>query len=209
MKNHSERKTCAKKSCMLISFLIFSMLPCLNANPVISTYGGDFIFKFKTSEKTYDIKVYYYCPKRFTPTSRIVFVLHSDNRSGVAYRNEWSKYTEDNDFLLVCPEFTEKDFPYMRYNLGNIYNQEKKKFNPKDDWTFSAIEKLFDFVREDTKSKVNSYCIFGHSSVPNSSRGWCYLCLKQGFRPPSPMVQAGLQCRISSKILIWESGRPR
>lgn len=164
MKNYCKRKICDGKGCLFIVLWIFSLLPCLRADPVISTYGGDFIFKFKTAEKTYDIKVYYYCPKRFSSISRIVFVLHGDNRSGVVYRNEWSKYTEENNFLVLCPEFTKEDFPYMKYNLGNIYNEEKKKFNPKEEWTFNVIEKLFDFVKEDTKSKVNSYCIFGHSS---------------------------------------------
>ncbi len=153
-----------RKVCLLSVLCFFSLSSRLYCKPVISTYAGDFIFKYKTAEKSYDIKVYYYCPKRLTQTSRIVFVLHGDNRNGAIYRNEWSQYAEENNFLVLCPEFTEEEFPYMKYNLGNIYNEEKKKFNPKEEWTFNVIEKLFDFVKEDTKTKVGAYCIFGHSS---------------------------------------------
>ncbi len=164
MKNHCKRKTFTGRECLLIILWMFSQLPCLNANPVISTNIGDFIFKYNTSEENYNIKVYYYCPKRFSPKSKIVFVLHGDNRNGAFYRNEWSTYAEKYNFLVLCPELTKEDFPYMKYNLGNIYDEKKKKFNPKEEWTFNIIEKLFDFVREDKKTQATSYSIFGHSS---------------------------------------------
>ena len=164
MKNHFKRNICTVKDYLFIFVWIFSLLPSLNADPIISVYNGDFIFKYKTPEKNYDIKVYYYCPKRFSSRSRIVFVLHGDSRNGAIYRNEWSTHAEKYNFLVLCPQFTEEDFPYMNYNLGNVYNEKKKKFNPKEEWTFNIIEKLFDFVKEDKKTQVASYSIFGHSS---------------------------------------------
>ncbi|MHC4068315.1 MAG: hypothetical protein ACYS18_04090 [Planctomycetota bacterium] len=80
------------------------------------------------------------------------------------YRDEWQQYARKYNFLVLCPELSKKDFPYWEYNCGNIYDKEKKRYNPKEEWTFNLIEQLFDFVREDRKMRVGSYCIFGHSA---------------------------------------------
>lgn len=125
---------------------------------------GELVFPFKTPKKTTNIKVYYFAAEKLRADSPIVFVLHSDSRNGKVYCNEWSQYAKKYRFLVVCPEFSKKDFPYWKYNCGNVYDQEKRSFRPKDQWTFNAIEQLFDFVKDDRQIDVDSYCIFGHSS---------------------------------------------
>lgn len=80
------------------------------------------------------------------------------------YRDEWQKHAGKYNFLVLCPELSKSDFPFWEYQYGNIYDKENKKFNPKDVWTFNLIEELFDFVREERKMRVGSYCIFGHSA---------------------------------------------
>lgn len=146
----------------IICFFFFRS--CLYAAPLLSADSGDFIFKYETSEKTRNIKVYYYAPEKLTPNSRIVFVLHSDSRDGKAYRDEWKQYAIKYNFLVLCPEFTEREFPYWEYNCGNVYDDENKTFKPKELWTFNVIEKLFDLVKNDRQMRADYYCIFGHSS---------------------------------------------
>jgi hypothetical protein len=90
--------------------------------------------------------------------------LHGDNRNGSRYLEEWQQYARKYNFLVLCPELSKRDFPFWQYNCGNIYDNEKKRFNPKEDWTFNLIEQLFDFIRDDRKMRVGSYCIFGHSA---------------------------------------------
>jgi len=137
---------------------------CLYGKPAITDNKGEFVFKYENSSKVRTIKVYYYAPKRLTQNSRIVFVLHGASRNGSVYRDEWQKHAEKYNFLVLCPELSKSDFPFWEYQYGNIYDKENKKFNPKDTWTFNLIEELFDFVREDRKMRVGSYCIFGHSA---------------------------------------------
>jgi hypothetical protein len=159
-----------KKKLCLENFPLFGIIcpfvlcSCLYADPLISADIGDFVFKYETSEKIRNIKVYYYAPEKLMPSSRIVFVLHSDNRNGRAYRDEWKQYAVKNNFLVLCPEFPEKDFPFWEYNCGNVYNNEKKSFKPRELWTFNIIEKLFDLVKNDRQMRADYYCIFGHSS---------------------------------------------
>jgi hypothetical protein len=164
MENQKTGKICTRKVCLLSVLCFFSLFSCLYARPVISNYSGDFVFNYKISEKHGNIKVYYYAPQRLTQTSRIVFVLHGDNRKGAAYRDVWKQYAESYNFLVICPELSDAEFPYSKYNLGNVYDEEKKKFNSREQWTFNIIEQLFDFVKEDRQIKVSTYCIYGHSS---------------------------------------------
>ena len=144
----------------------FSLFLCcrLYAKPTIIDNKGEFVFKYENSGKVRNIKVYYYAPQRLTQSSRIVFVLHGDSRNGAAYRDEWQTHAVKYNFIVLCPELSKTDFSFWEYNCGNIYDSEKKKFNPKEEWTFNLIEQLFDFVREDRKMIVGSYCIFGHSA---------------------------------------------
>ena len=155
----------AEKRPFLLVFCL-SLLLCryLYGKPAITASKGQFVFRYENSEKVTDIKVYYYAPKKLTKTSRIVFVLHGDNRNGQRYRDEWQRYAGRYNFLVVCPELAKTDFNYWQYNCGNIYDNKKRRYNPKEQWSFNLIEQLFDFVKADRQMIVGSYCIFGHSA---------------------------------------------
>jgi hypothetical protein len=152
---------------LYLTLIAISLLLCRisNADPVIGEGGGDFVFEHKVGEKVKHIKVYYYAPKELTKNSRIAFVLHGAGRKAEGYRDEWIQYAKKYNFIVLCPEFSEQDFPgWYAYNGGYIYNYKEKKYSPKEEWAFHVIERLFDFVKEDRKMRVDSYGIFGHSA---------------------------------------------
>jgi len=130
----------------------------------INDGAGSFAFDYKTGDEVKPVTVYYYCPADLAETSRIVFVMHGDSRSGLLYLKEWAQYAEKENFLLLCPELPKDQFDYWAYNCGNIYDSQKKSFNPKEQWTFNLIEQLFDFAVADREMLTRCYCIFGHSS---------------------------------------------
>lgn len=210
-------------------FLVFCfslyLCSCLYGKPAIIDNKGEFVFKYENSSKVRNIKVYYYAPKKLTQNSRIVFVLHGDNRNGARYRDEWQKYARKYNFLVLCPELSKRDFSFWEYNCGNIYDNENKRFNPKEDWTFNLIEQLFDFVREDRKMRVGSYCIFGHSAgaqlvqrmvlfMPEArfsraianGAGWYTLPnFKRGFNgglKGTPVTEEGLKKAFEKNLII-------
>jgi poly(3-hydroxybutyrate) depolymerase len=151
------------KNGIYLLFIICSLSCCCFAR-VIGDGAGDFVFEYKIADQVKKIPVYYFAPKELTPMSRIVFVLHGDNRDGRSYRDDWQKYASRNDFIVLCPEFSKAEFPPGKYQCGNIYDYENKKYTERKDWTFNVIEGLFDFVKQDRKMKVEAYCIFGHSA---------------------------------------------
>lgn len=146
-------------------FLIYSCLNFCYAAGVIGNMSGQFTFEIKLGEKTKKVQTYYFTPKSLNSGSRIVFVLHGAGRDGKGYRDEWQQYAEKYNFLVLCPEFSEAEFPGLwSYNYGNVYDPEIKKYVPHNEWSFNVIEGLFDFVRQDLNLKVEAYCIFGHSA---------------------------------------------
>lgn len=135
------------------------------ADPVIAEGAGDFVFDYELAGQLKKIPVYYFAPKTLMRGSRIVFILHGAARSGKSYRDAWQKYALNYNFLIVCPEFSEAEFPgWWKYNGGNIYDMDAKKYTRREDWTFNVIEGLFDYVRQDRALEVETYCIFGHSA---------------------------------------------
>lgn len=151
----------------MISMAIASsfMSSGLFAQAKISTGKGNFIFRDQKGDKSKSIKVYYYAPKKLNANSRIVFVLHGIARSGVSYRDRWIKHADKYNFLVLCPEFSEQDYPgFWGYHFGNMYDSKEKMFIEKNKWGFSVIERLFDYVKESAELRIENYCIFGHSA---------------------------------------------
>jgi len=150
----------------LYLLLIISFLSCgCFAKQAIGNGAGDFVFEYKIAGQVKKIPVYYHCPSGLTPLSRVVFVMHGAGRSGKGYRDEWQKYANTYNFIVLCPEFSEAEFGgWGKYNGGNIYDYDQKKYTERADWTFNVIEGLFDFVKQEKELKAEAYCIFGHSA---------------------------------------------
>ena len=73
------------------------------------------------------------------------------------------------NFIVIVPEFSIANFPGGDgYNLGNVFidgdNPSIGTLNPEDEWAFSVIEPLFDFIKQSLNNFTPKYHIFGHSA---------------------------------------------
>lgn len=94
----------------------------------------------------------------------VVFVMHGVNRNADEYRDQWHDLAVQHDFLLVVPEFSQRDFPGSQsYNLGNVRNADGEP-NPVTMWSYSAIEPIFDQLRERLGMSTGRYALYGHSA---------------------------------------------
>lgn len=181
-------------------------------------------FKGKT------IKVYYYLPESFTKDSRIVFIFHGTDRNAEDYRDAWVNKAIQYNFMAVVPEFSEENFPGGdAYNLGNVFidgdHPSASTLNPEDEWTFSIIEPLFDFIKQKINNESETYLIFGHSAgaqfahrfvmfEPNarvekvvaSASGWYTLIdtstdFPYGFQN-SPLMESDISGLLSKELII-------
>jgi poly(3-hydroxybutyrate) depolymerase len=137
--------------------LFFFLLPAADAGAakiriVVKTPGG------------LEQRVYLTRPNLLASDRPIVFVMHGMKRNADEYRDQWHELAKKHEFLLVVPEFNERHFPGAEaYNLGNIFDSDGK-VRPRADWSFSAIEPIFDEVRRRYGMTARGYALYGHSA---------------------------------------------
>jgi len=115
-----------------------------------------FVFKDAKGHPDRPIRVYTFRPKECDTKCPIQFVMHGVKRNASEYRDLWESLAERHKLLIVAPEFSQKLWPKAaKYNLGDVADNEDR-----EKWTYSAIEHLFDEVRDGQAD----YRIFGHSA---------------------------------------------
>lgn len=110
------------------------------------------------------LPVFLHHPQSAGADSPIIFVMHGVNRDGDRYRDEWRDLAEQHGFIVVVPNFGREHFPTTAsYNLGNIFD-EMQKASPRAQWSFSAIEPLFDDIVCRLDGQQRDYALYGHSA---------------------------------------------
>ena len=111
-----------------------------------------------------DQYVYLGRPVHLASDRPVVFVMHGVRRNADEYRDQWYDLAEAHQFLLVVPEFSDKDFPEAEgYNYGNVYGPQGN-IRPRSVWAFEAIESIFDEVRRRYGMSAEGYALYGHSA---------------------------------------------
>ncbi|WP_339838240.1 hypothetical protein [uncultured Flavobacterium sp.] len=135
----------------------------------LSSGSGSFSYTYDVISYTKTLAVYYYIPTTKIATTPILFVFHGTDRNAKDYRDAMVAKAELLGFILLVPEFSEQDFPGGdAYNLGNVFvdgdNPSPSTLHPENEWTFSIIEPLFDFVKTQVDNSTSQYDVFGHSA---------------------------------------------
>ena len=136
--------------------------PALDKRP-IPQEAGHFIFRDAQGNPAKPITVWFYQPPGLSPAAPIVFVMHGIHRNARRYRDEWMPYARQYGFLLFAPEFAEDFYTETQYRYGNMFTHRGRPI-PEAKWTFSAIEHLFDYIKQATKNQSATYFIYGHSA---------------------------------------------
>lgn len=112
---------------------------------------------------SFPVKVYR--PEDAGPETRIMVVMHGNSRDVERYYSDWKALGEKVGLIVVVPEFSTRDFKgAARYNFGHVFEPNSTKQRPKELWTFSAIEPMFDEVVERVGGAQKTYMIYGHSA---------------------------------------------
>jgi poly(3-hydroxybutyrate) depolymerase len=126
--------------------------------------AGNFAFPFVSANQKREITVWYHRPEQAGADAKIVFVLHGEARNARTYRKYWIPIAERKGFILLVPEFSKLEFPGSRsYNLGNVSDRNGLRY-PEAQWSYTAIEDIFDAVRKDNTLSAASYDLYGHSA---------------------------------------------
>jgi poly(3-hydroxybutyrate) depolymerase len=151
-------KTCQMLLPLLTMTVTLAPLPA----PALEMHSGSGRFDFSHAGKT--LPVWYFLPENAKPDTPVLFVMHGVKRDAERYRDEWLPHAKERGFILVTPEFSEKDFPGSDgYNTGNMMDA-KDKPRPQAEWSFSFLEPIFDVVKAATGNRSERYSIYGHSA---------------------------------------------
>jgi poly(3-hydroxybutyrate) depolymerase len=119
-------------------------------------------FEFQRAGKT--VPVWYFIPADAEPETPVLFVMHGVNRNADKYRDDWQVHAKKHRFILIVPEFSEKEFPGdVGYNLGGTVDANKRP-QPPERWAFTFIESIFDEVRTRVGNRSEKYHLYGHSA---------------------------------------------
>lgn len=110
------------------------------------------------------IPVWYLRPDSAKADAPVVFVMHGVQRDADRYLHEWVDVALQYNLVVVVPQFTTKEFPGARsYNFGATFAEDGREV-PREKWSYSAIEPIFDAMRSIEGLTADRYWLFGHSA---------------------------------------------
>ena len=129
----------------------------------LSDTMGSFPFVDSRGDAARPITVWYYRPRGLRADARIVFVLHGSSRTAEAARDSGTLYGRRHGVVILAPEFSERYYPGDAYAFGHMADSAGRLL-PESRWALSAIEHLFDAVRQAAGLRTLTYDIIGHSA---------------------------------------------
>lgn len=124
---------------------------------------GSFILSGVAAVRDHPIRVRYIAPAGDLATADILFVMTGATRDAEEYQADWEPLVEGRHVLVIIPVFDRADYPVDAYNLGNLVDGNGNP-NPRDQWSFTVIDALFDRVVADVHSHAQDFLMYGHSA---------------------------------------------
>ena len=168
-RNRFGDRQCTRPEALLAVSLALAATPAVaiaqgERPPVaLSDTMGSFLFVDSRGDADRPITVWYYRPAGLRPGARIVFVMHGSSRTAQAARDIVAAYGRRHGLVVLAPEFSERYYPGDTYAFGNMADSVGR-LRPESRWALSAIEHLFDAVRQAAGLTTPTYDIIGHSA---------------------------------------------
>src|SRR5436305_7936624 len=86
------------------------------------------------------VKVFFALPPKTSSKTKVLMIMAGRQRDADVYLDSWIEWAAQNDYLIVAPQFDEKNWPEpLGYNFGNIASGKERSNtpNPKAKWTFT------------------------------------------------------------------------
>ena len=134
-----------------------------------SNSTGSFTFNPESPIDRPSVEVFYHIPSGSLSSMPILFSFHGAGRNGDDYRDFWIEMADQNGFMVFAPEFSSSNYPGLgdNYLMGNVFddgdNPEESEYNYPEEWTFSVIEALFNYIKTDISGTQQTYDGWGHS----------------------------------------------
>lgn len=109
------------------------------------------------------INIHYYIPASGNAAEMsILLVFPGTNRNADDYLTPWIAVADRKKMMVFSLEFPAATYSASQYIEGGMFSGAA--LLPESAWTFSMIEPLFEYIKEQTGSRRTGYDIFGHSA---------------------------------------------
>jgi poly(3-hydroxybutyrate) depolymerase len=140
---------------IVVLVTVLASLAASAATPVPSGKWS-FVFNDRKGHADRPIRVYTYRPRQCDSRCPMLFALPGSKRNASEMREAWESAADRHAFLLIVPEFSAKVWPgAAAYQLGGIAGESIAA-----KWTFSAIENLFEEMRDGQAD----YRVYGYAA---------------------------------------------
>jgi len=134
-----------------------------------SNSTGVFTFSPTGPLSNKNLDIYFHIPEGDLQSLPVLFSFHGGSRNAIDYRDDWINMANQNGFMVFAPEFNTDNFPSGdMYNLANIFqdgdNPSLDSFNSPANWSFSIIDQLFEFIKNEVNGNQETYNAWGHSA---------------------------------------------
>ncbi len=126
---------------------------------------GSYVYTYAPL-KDKPITIHYYIPTHGDiALMPVLFAMHGAGRHGEDPLDAWKDFAEATGFVVLCPEYSSKYYNKDAYNYGNV-SKSRKTFDPqpRELWTFTTIEAIFDLFCKQTGNMSDRYDMWGHSA---------------------------------------------
>ena len=139
--------------------LLVSLCFCSQVEQVSPPWG--FVFDDWAGEP---VDVIVYIPGGAHKNTDILMVVPGASRDTQRFHASWLSLAKEDTFVVVTIGANTKHFPdEYSYNAGNVVD-ERGNLVSADRWLFSAIEKIFNKVKEKHGLQTEKFHLFGHSA---------------------------------------------
>lgn len=131
--------------------------------------SGVHVYFDEVKENVKPIRIFYFVPENAKDPMPVLMVFHGIERNAMEYRDALISKASEKGFILIVPEFSEENFPGNNaYILGNMFPDGElpaaDSLRPVDEWSFSAVPRILQFVRLKTSLAGNQVFFIGHSA---------------------------------------------
>ena len=134
-----------------------------NAEEILQKGAGVYKFEEPTGKTDSPIDIYYYRPKNWKDGDKIFVAFHGSGRNAKPFVTGLKKISEQQNFLLICPEFSKEKYPGGKnYNYGHVLIDNE--ITPKDEWTYNTANRIIDDIKNRMNVKKSKITFFGFSA---------------------------------------------
>jgi pimeloyl-ACP methyl ester carboxylesterase len=152
---------------VLCTGVLFNVQPNCALAGALPVGESSYLLEEDTGATADPIRIFTYRSAGWRPGNIIVFVFHGMNRNAEDYRSGWMAHADENNLLIICPEFTKAKYPGTRYyHTGNIMDRTdgSGRLQPKIKWVFPAADRIISNVKSRMEAYESPVVVFGHSA---------------------------------------------